>query len=143
MLWLGTFGILPAALFVTLRGRWREIWDADVFLRFCIVYGIIAFAAGPALGTSVHRLVAYGWPAFAMGLPIAAPGLFENRRILLATHLIVGWLSWLVFWKLNSAIWVMLSIAVSLAGWLFTLASLKRTATAMRPTATPLTEEVA
>lgn len=137
MLWLGSFGILPVALMAAMRGRWKEIWEGEVFPKFCIIYGLAAFVAGPTLGSSVYRLVAYGWPAFALALPILSPGFFEKHRALLPLQLALSWLTWLVIWQVPSGGWVLGCIFASLAGWLFTIFAIRHSPTSMSVAARP------
>jgi hypothetical protein len=124
LLWLGTFGILPAVLLTATRGGFKSYPRLSIFLNFCILYGASAFLAGPALGASVYRLVAYGWPAFTCGLPQLRPNLFENRRILLVVHLAASWFAWFAYENRSHAL-VIIATLVTMSSWLFTIHKLR------------------
>jgi hypothetical protein len=118
VLWLGTFGVLPILLILRLRDGGTRALRGNVFVRFCAIYGLAAFFIGPLLGTSVHRLVAYGWPAFAFALPTLWPDLFVGRSRLLVIHLISSWSCWVVFWNLNEPIWLIAALILSVGSWI-------------------------
>lgn len=117
LLWLGTFGILPLVLVMRIRRNGRRVLD-DVFLRFCVLYGVTSFLIGPLLGASVHRLVAYGWPAFALALPALWPDLFKKRLSLLILQMVASWACWLAFWHLNEPNWLALAVVIAVTSWL-------------------------
>jgi hypothetical protein len=102
--WMVTFGVLPLLLWRVLRQRRRQpasaaAHAAPVAIDIALVYGLVSFAAAPALGASLGRLVTYAWPAFW----IAAVWLyFEGYRptlrqwcILIACHQALLWIAWL------------------------------------------------
>lgn len=123
LLYLSTFGILPVLLMVERRSKTQHLLRKNPLVRFCALYGFIAFVIGPALGASVHRLVAYGWPAFTFAVPLLWPNLFTRRHLLLAIHLLTCWFAWLVFWKMNALPWVLTAIVCSALSWCVALYS--------------------
>lgn len=66
--WLTTFGIAPIVCFYLVRHTpWQSFPGSEkVLLRFCLIYGCIAFLLAPVLGTDYPRLMGYGWPAFLL-----------------------------------------------------------------------------
>src|SRR6202034_3085873 len=95
---LASFGLFPL-LFLAVR-RFRkpltpttESPRAEVFLRFCVIYGVISFAIAGLLGELFQRLFAYSWPLFLIALPILltrARVTFASNRaaiVFLAIHL--------------------------------------------------------
>lgn len=84
-LMLTLFGLWPAVCLAahgTLKplpekgAEWNDHW-----LQWCMVYGTIAFVAGPFLGASVSRLVGYGWPAFWLAGPVLLRRLAPAGRL--------------------------------------------------------------
>jgi hypothetical protein len=72
---LASFGLFPL-LFLAVR-RFRKPLApatasprAKIFLRFCVIYGVISFALAGLLGELFQRLFAYSWPLFLIALPI-------------------------------------------------------------------------
>ena len=69
---LTAFGQLPELLLVLLWTR-RDVllarWRSDLLLRFALLYGGVAFALTPLLGTAYERLFGYGWPLFLVAVP--------------------------------------------------------------------------
>lgn len=72
--WLGLFGVMPGWPWGS-RRRIAAAWPgAPLWVRAGFAYGIVLAAAAPAAGTSLMRLVGYGWPAFWLtGLLLSTP----------------------------------------------------------------------
>jgi hypothetical protein len=81
------FGLFP--ILATLWLRDREQWRQNALLRFCVLYGGAGFVLTPLLGTSVQRLVGYGWPLPLVAIPLIAGRLCGGWRagLLLVAHL--------------------------------------------------------
>ncbi len=90
---LGTFGLLPLLLW-----HLRREPTQNLLTRFCLLYGVLAFATAGLLGYSVQRLYGYGWPAFLVALPLLARGGgFRTERwaaAFVSLHLLGTWLEW-------------------------------------------------
>jgi hypothetical protein len=94
-MWLTLFGIAPTVVTLLLyRHRMRR----PVWLELAIWSGIIAFAAAPLLGSSVRRLIGYGWPAFILGFAVLLSARLTDRRVIwfFALSFAVAWIPPLV-----------------------------------------------
>jgi hypothetical protein len=94
--WLGGFGVLPLVLCKSLRSGQLQEGLNNFFLRFCLLYGLISYLAGPLLGASIYRLVLYGWPAFLLALPLIWPKGVQTQLGLMIAHLLCGWTAFAV-----------------------------------------------
>jgi hypothetical protein len=69
---LTLFGVMPAL--VALVIWWRRLRLAREDLAFfpltVLLYGVLAYLIGPAIGASMGRLIAYGWPMAWIAAPI-------------------------------------------------------------------------
>lgn len=93
---LTRFGLFPLLLlfFFPIR-TWRSLWRESLFLRFCLIYGVISFLLAPMLGTAVPRLFGYAWPVFMLAVPACLPPIFKSGAKawgFLAIHLVVSYL---------------------------------------------------
>jgi hypothetical protein len=117
--WLGIFGTGPGVAIALRRGllssgslshvQWmkprqtgRSVSEGTaIAYRFSMVYGIVSFLLAPALGASVDRLVAYGWPFFFIALLwfLAAPASTVRAHApwILLLHLMASWIAWFGF----------------------------------------------
>ena len=93
---LTCFGALLLVMVYILRRNPRLIWPESVMLRFCLLYGGIAFVLAPSLGASLQRLYGYAWPLFAIAVPamLRQVPLPSGRRgiVIVALHLGICWL---------------------------------------------------
>lgn len=94
--WTGCFGVLPLVLYASLRAGMLRTIRKDLFLRFCILHGIISFVAGPLLGAGVWRLVLYGWSAFLVAVPMVWPRHLQGKGELIFLNLLSGWAAFAV-----------------------------------------------
>jgi hypothetical protein len=90
--WLTLFGLAPVFALRRLVPDWRAgRWQPEPWLGIAFVYGLASFLAAPVLGSSLDRLIGYGWPAFWVAVPVAAVRLCRWSggvvRRLLAIHL--------------------------------------------------------
>lgn len=126
--WMGGFGILPLVLCVSMRGgQLRTVWN-DFFFRFCILYGVISFIAGPLLGSSVSRLILHGWPAFLVALPLIWPLGLQHKVGLIIANFLSGWTAFAVS-EVQVKNHVLLPLygafAVVLACWIFAILDIR------------------
>lgn len=127
--WMGGFGILPIFLFFAWRsGELRLAWD-NFFLRFCLLVGVLSFMIGPLLGASTFRLTLYGWPAFLVALPMIYPNGAQNRRGLMLTNQLCGWMPYLAGILQNPsgdepAQFRFIALAIVAGCWIFILTKL-------------------
>lgn len=99
---LTCFGLLPLGWLYLIRRRGESPRADGALLRFCLLYGGIAFFLAPELGPSLPRLFGYAWPLFAIGVPmlLRAVQLKPNAAwILLGMHLAVSWAFWFIGYK--------------------------------------------
>ena len=118
-----SFGLFPLLLFKLRRVCIESVnhpgRDA-IFLRFCLLYGVVSFLLTPLLGESFLRLYFYSWPLFLVAMPIlmgAARASFSSTTaalLFLALHLALSW-SWMFLDPLP-VIWI--ALVVYPAGWL-------------------------
>ena len=120
---LASFGLFPLLLLAIRRSipSARAFPPLDsVFLRFCLIYGIVSFALAGVLGESFQRLFAYSWPLFLIALPIllaASRISFRSNRaavLFLILHLM---LSWTALYRFNPAL-LPYQIVLWIAGYL-------------------------
>ena len=93
---LTTFGVLPVALlYVGRSSGWRSMLNQST-LSVVLVFGVVMFLLGPAAGKSVDRLIAFGWPAFTIALPLLWVRTFQGSPPLgfWLLHFTVTWLPW-------------------------------------------------
>jgi hypothetical protein len=117
--WLGIFGAGPGVAFAVRRAllspgllsewRWLKPGEAKrgdcegtaIAYRFSVLYGGGSFLLAPALGASVDRLVAYGWPFFFIALSWVLSVHFATVRIhaawILLLHIAASWIAWFGF----------------------------------------------
>lgn len=115
---LTRFGLFPLLLLLFFPVRtWRSLWSESLFLRFCLVYGVISFLLAPMLGATVPRLFGYAWPLFMLAVPACLPPIFKSGAKMwgfLAIHLIVSYLP-----EMGAPIQLSLPLAIVgyVAGW--------------------------
>jgi len=123
--WMSGFGVLPLLLYVSFRqGHLRPAWE-NLCLRFCLLYGVASFAAGPLLGAGVYRLVLYGWPAFLLAMPLVSRRRLPKERVIIAANLLCGWAPALIaLFKLpgleDPSVYLFVVLTVLVVCWLFT-----------------------
>jgi hypothetical protein len=93
---LDTFGVLPVILVFAWRHRRNAIWRQNALLRFCLIYGSVSLLLAPELGSSVSRLLGYGWPLFFIAVPLLLASTkiqltAKARTALVALQLTVSW----------------------------------------------------
>jgi hypothetical protein len=70
MIYLGSFGLIPALVASSLRGRfWRTFLAIPASIRVLIVFGVLCGIIAPLLGNGVYRYIGYAWPALTLTLP--------------------------------------------------------------------------
>ena len=93
---LTCFGALPLISILLLRRKPSLLWPDNVMLRFCVLYGGIAFVIGPSIGAALQRLVGYSWPMFVVAVPaiLQQIPLPDGRRgvAIVVLHLGISWL---------------------------------------------------
>jgi hypothetical protein len=121
MTWMGAFGVLPLLLYRSLVGDQPEAVRTNLFLRFCVYYGVISYLAGPLLGGSFYRLVLYGWPAFLIALPLIWPKRSQSQLGLILANLACGWTSFatMVLERPGGLIARWVGLAIMLLCWIF------------------------
>ena len=135
---LASFGLFPL-LFLAVRrfrkplapqtGSAQESPRAQIFLRFCVIYGVISFVVAGLLGETFQRLFAYSWPLFVIALPI----LLTRARVtftsnpaaiaFLALHLALSWCGFLR----DEYVLIALEIPLWIGGWFLLRNTLKST----------------
>jgi hypothetical protein len=117
--WLGIFGTGPGVAMALRRGLFSSGFLSDaqwmkcrqngpsfcegtaIAYRFSVLYGIVSFLLAPALGASVDRLVAYGWPFFFIALLwflAAHPSTVRaHAPWILLLHVMASWIAWFGF----------------------------------------------
>lgn len=98
---LTTFGILPTLVLANLvRLRKQFFLESEIYLTTALLYGLLSFIIGPALGASVNRLIGYGWPCFWIALPALLHKYQQTDRKfyvkILAIHLLAAWFPFLL-----------------------------------------------
>jgi hypothetical protein len=98
--WLTAFGTAPAFLAIAWwRTRGDRMGRRPDWLTIALWTGVIGFVLAPVTGTSIWRLVGYGWPAMLLALPwLLVPFLPDARS---QTRLFVfvalsAWVPWVV-----------------------------------------------
>ena len=120
---LASFGLFPLLLLAIRRaipgaGAFPPL--DTVFLRFCLIYGIVSFALAGVLGESFQRLFAYSWPLFLIALPILLAASRMSFRsnpaavLFLVLHLVP---SWTALYRFNPAL-IPYQIVLWIAGYL-------------------------
>jgi hypothetical protein len=117
--WLGIFGTGPGVAIAVRRAlrspgllsqrRWlnageakrRDCQGAAIAYRLSLLYGGVSFLLAPALGASVDRLVAYGWPFFFIALSWFLSAHLTAVRAhaawILLLHIAASWIAWFGF----------------------------------------------
>lgn len=101
-MWLALFGLAPALLLACLRhlrnGRQRPVW-----LQVALWTGLLGYVAGPVLGASVDRLIAYGWPAFLVVMPLLLFAELTRRDALLmvGASFALAWVPRVLGWSFS------------------------------------------
>jgi hypothetical protein len=67
--WGCEFGLVGVAALL-LIARWRELRHQPLYLRFCVVYGVVGLLLAPVLGSATDRLISYSWPLFLIAVPM-------------------------------------------------------------------------
>ena len=131
---LASFGLFPLLLLAVRRFRkplapTTQSPRAEIFLRFCVIYGVISFVVAGLLGETFQRLFAYSWPLFLIALPI----LLTRARVtftsnpaaiaFLALHLALSWCGFLR----DEYVLIALEIPLWIGGWFLLRNTLKST----------------
>ncbi|KAF0135193.1 MAG: hypothetical protein FD145_19 [Candidatus Saganbacteria bacterium] len=90
------FGTLPIILLSIVKFR-RKYLNNDIWLPVAVVYGLLTFCLGPSLGSSVERLVGFGWPAFLIATPILLAKYCQDKYLLIGLFSLSFLTSWLPF----------------------------------------------
>lgn len=124
---LCSFGLLPVVTLFLWRYHRSLLWGTDLYFRFCVVYGTVAYVVAPLLGRSLERLFLYAWPLFLLITPLAAARAFRGQpvpwKLLFVLHLATAWTDWLLFssWEQTSVsrAWGLcaLIVAVNVLAW--------------------------
>ncbi|MHA1686995.1 MAG: hypothetical protein ACTSYD_11425 [Candidatus Heimdallarchaeaceae archaeon] len=98
---LTLFGIAPTLVIFSLKKVRKQILiNNSVWFLVALMYGLVSFFVGTSLGTSVRRLIGYGWPAFWLVTPVLMVRYYYlDRRYsihLLLYHVILCWVPWFV-----------------------------------------------
>ena len=106
---ISLFGVLPSLLFWLLKKYSIEvIYNSPTFIAVALIYGVLSYFLGPAIGGDVVRLVSYGWPAFWIATPILLLNYCSLSKMtackITTYHVIVSWLPWLLADILKSSI---------------------------------------
>jgi hypothetical protein len=120
---LASFGLFPLLL-IKLRRVYLAPADPmghdSLFLRFCVLYGIVSFVLTPLLGESFLRLYFYSWPLFLVAMPImmgsarATLASTPAALLFLALHLCLSWS--VMFFDPWPTLWI--AAIIYPAGWL-------------------------
>jgi hypothetical protein len=111
--WLTLFGIAPTVLMLLVS---RHETHRPLWLQLALWYGVLAFVGAPLLGSSVRRLIGYGWPAMIVGAAVLLSVSVGHQRLLwlLALSFGVCWLpaiiSLFAVGTLASAIVILLAV---------------------------------
>jgi hypothetical protein len=107
-LMLTTFGVAPTLLSYHLTKSPRQFLKVKPFwLVVAVLYGILSFFLGVAIGSSVYRLIGSGWPAFWLTMPMILARYYGTDRgtffLLVFSQVVTCWLSSIIyFFPLNS-----------------------------------------
>jgi len=98
---LTLFGIAPTLVIFSLKKVRKQILiNNSVWFLVALMYGLVSFFVGTSLGTSVRRLIGYGWPAFWVVTPVLMVRYYYlDRRHsihLLLYHVILCWVPYFV-----------------------------------------------
>jgi hypothetical protein len=125
---LSSFGLLPLLFLFLVWNKQFSFRTEDVMLRFCLLYGAIAFLLAPELGATVLRLFGYAWPLFVVAVPILAVRYLVVPRwaaiVLVCAHLAIAWSVMLyrnVPLNLEREVILLLAILATYAGGLMLL----------------------
>lgn len=94
---MATFGLLPLMVWRMRRDALRAEGQANLMLRFALLYGAVSFVLTPLLGESLVRLFGYGWPLFLVALPLLLGASRANftstgaAAAFLGLHLFLAW----------------------------------------------------
>ncbi len=121
-LMLTTFGVAPTLLLFHLTKNPRQFFKEKPFwLAVALLYGISSFFLGVALGSSVYRLIGYGWPAFWLTMPMILARHYDTDRgtffLLVFCHVVTSWLTFIIgLLHLNpsSAMLTMIALALTM-----------------------------
>jgi hypothetical protein len=100
-LMLTTFGVAPTLLLFHLKQHPRQfLKEKPLWLAVALLYGILSFFLGVALGSSVYRLIGYGWPAFWFTMPIMLAKYYDTGKVkffvLVVCHVVTCWLGFII-----------------------------------------------
>ena len=96
------FGILPLCFTIrSIRDNWRSRL-ATLDLRTAALYGAVAYAITPLIGSWTSRYVLYAFPLFWMTAPLALSKL-KLRRSILSASIVAIWIPFLMTKLLVSA----------------------------------------
>ena len=99
--WSGLFGVIPGLLWAR-RERVRAAWsETPIGIRAALIFGLIMALVAPMSGSSLERLVGYGWPAFWLATPLLVGSLTGDRR----QGIILGILQVTAAWGLLLLAW--------------------------------------
>jgi len=113
-MWLALFGLGPALLLACLRhlrnGRQRPVW-----LQVALWSGLLGYVAGPLLGASVDRLVAYGWPAFLVVMPLLlfAELTRDDALLLVGASFALAWAPSILGWLFSPVVTSVITVIVA------------------------------
>jgi hypothetical protein len=98
---LTVFGALPLMFFsVVFRYPKYLSKKSPVYIQVAVWYGLLSYLTGPLVGSSVDRLIGYGWPVFWIVTPMMIKTFFNpNLRFyirLFAFHFLLYWLPFLL-----------------------------------------------
>ena len=128
-LWLALFGLGPALLLACLRHP-RNGGERPIWLQVALWSGLLTYLAAPLLGSSVDRLVAYGWPAFLVVMPLL---LFDRsaRRdpsLIVGASFALAWVPTVLGWFLSpvttAVVTVIIAAPAQVLGYRWTCARL-------------------
>ena len=100
---LTTFGVAPLVVFSLLFSKdGRRFFKTSPFwMLLALLYGLLHFFLAIPAGTSVQRILGYGWPAFLLLIPFLMNRFFTTDRAFIMKlsllHLFVSWLPFLFY----------------------------------------------
>lgn len=93
------FGVAPLVFFYVFFKKIKFILrEAPFWLSLAAIYGAAHYFVGIPAGTSVGRIVGYGWPALLLALPLLTKNYFDtDRNFIIKLSLVQFLVAWLPF----------------------------------------------
>ncbi len=97
---LTIFGVLPFVLLFIYIKKKNEFSVLPFWIKLALLYGVTHYVFGVIAGTSIERLVGYGWPAFILATPILMNKYITNNQNFIfkisSIHIFVAWMPFMI-----------------------------------------------